>query len=95
MQEEKIDHPESSFPADEPEVRRGYFTRRNATIFAGGLAAVIVIFAILAVVLFRYGTVDSIIKAKVKAIFTNVLTGGRFPIPVVQACFYRPRSGCR
>lgn len=64
MQEDKIDQPEEDSPAEEPVVRRGYVTRRNATIFAGGLAAVIVIFGLLAVVLFRYGTVDSVIKGQ-------------------------------
>ncbi|MDI1241107.1 MAG: hypothetical protein PSX80_04220, partial [bacterium] len=64
MQEEKVDKSEDDSPAEEMVARRGYLTRRNALMFAGGLAAVIVVFALLAVVLFRYGTVDSVIKGQ-------------------------------
>src|SRR5688572_28736064 len=63
MQEEnKIEQPSEETPAEEPRVRRRFVTRRNALLIGGGLAVLIVVLGLLAVVLFRYGTVDSIIK---------------------------------
>ncbi|MEO5858783.1 MAG: translocation/assembly module TamB domain-containing protein [Pyrinomonadaceae bacterium] len=64
MQEDKIDQSEENLPAEGPRARRRFVTRRNALLFGVGLAAVIVVFGLLAVVLFRYGTVDSIIKGQ-------------------------------
>jgi len=64
MQEDKIDQPEENSTAEEPRARRRFVTRRNALFFGLGLAAVIVVFGLLAVVLFRYGTVDSVIKGQ-------------------------------
>ena len=64
MQEDKIDQPEENPPAKGPRGRRRFVTRRNALFFGLGLAAVVVVFGLLAVVLFRYGTVDSIIKGQ-------------------------------
>jgi translocation and assembly module TamB len=62
MQEEKIDQPEENSPVERP--RRRWVTRRNAAMVALGLGALIVVLGLLAVVLFRYGTVDSIIKGQ-------------------------------
>lgn len=67
MQEESLEQveenlPEGSEPAGEP--RRRYFTRRNALVFGAGLAGLIVVLGLLGVVLYRYGTFDSIIKAQ-------------------------------
>lgn len=62
MQEERIDIPEESSPAEERRARRRFVTRRNALLIGGGLAVLLVLLGLLAVVLFRYGTVDSIIK---------------------------------
>lgn len=44
--------------------RRRYFTRRNAVLAAGAFAVLLVILSILAVVLYRYGTVDSYIRTQ-------------------------------
>lgn len=62
MQEDKIDQPEENSPVERPRGR--WLTRRNATMLALGLGTLIVVLGILAVVLFRYGTVDSIIKGQ-------------------------------
>ncbi len=61
MQEDKIEQPEET-PAARP--RRRWVTRRNATMVAAGLGVLIILLGLLAVVLFRYGTVDSIIKGQ-------------------------------
>lgn len=63
MQEDKIDQPEENPPTEEPR-RRRFVTRRNATMLALGLGALIILLAVLAVVLFRYGTVDTFIKGQ-------------------------------
>ncbi|HQU94273.1 MAG TPA: hypothetical protein PLK77_18390, partial [Pyrinomonadaceae bacterium] len=62
MQEDKIDQPEEKSPVERP--RRRWVTRRNAAMVALGLGSLIVVLGLLAVVLFRYGTVDSIIKGQ-------------------------------
>ena len=64
MQEDKIDQPEENSPSEGPRARRRYVTRRNALLLGGGLAVLIVVLGLLAVVLFRYGTVDSVIKGQ-------------------------------
>lgn len=65
MPEEEVEQNEEGSPREEPAPRsRRYFTRRNAVITGGLLALLVVLGALLAVVLFRYGTVDSYIKAR-------------------------------
>lgn len=50
---------------EEPVVaRRRYFTRRNAVLAVGALSLLLVLSGLLAVVLFRYGTVDSYIRSQ-------------------------------
>lgn len=64
MQEDEIEQPGERTPAEEPRPRRSYFTRRNALFFGAGLALLIVVLGLLSVVLYRYGTFDTIIKAQ-------------------------------
>ena len=64
MQEDKIEQPEENPPAEEPKPRRRLITRRNATMVAAGLGVLIVLLALLGVLLFRYGTVDTFIKGQ-------------------------------
>ena len=64
MQEDKIDQPEENSPAEEPIARRRIVTRRNALFFGLALTALVVVLGLLAVVLFRYGTVDTYIKGQ-------------------------------
>ncbi|MEQ1763492.1 MAG: translocation/assembly module TamB domain-containing protein [Pyrinomonadaceae bacterium] len=64
MQEEDLGQSSEETPAESPKARRRYVTRRNALLFGVGLAALIVVLGLLAVVLFRYGTVDSVIKGQ-------------------------------
>src|SRR5688572_17229361 len=63
MQEEDLEQPEET-PVDEPRAARRWVTRRNVLLLAAGLGVLIVLFGLLSVVLFRYGTVDSYIKGQ-------------------------------
>ncbi|HLA95993.1 MAG TPA: hypothetical protein VK612_09745, partial [Pyrinomonadaceae bacterium] len=62
MSEEEIEKVEPETPAERE--RRRYFTRRNGVIFTGGLALLVVLLGVLAVVLYRYGTLDTYVKSQ-------------------------------
>ena len=70
MQDNNLEEPEENLPPEEtpaaepPPRGRRYFTRRNALFFAAGLGLLIVVLGLLSVVLYRYGTLDSVIKAQ-------------------------------
>jgi len=64
MQDEDLEQPEETPPAEEPKPRRRWVKRRNALLLAAGVGVLIVVLGLLSVVLFRYGTADSIIKGQ-------------------------------
>ena len=70
MQEDNLEEPKENLPpgeAPESEPQRSgrrYFTRRNALFLAAGVALLIVVLGLLSVVLYRYGTLDTVIKAQ-------------------------------
>lgn len=65
MPEEDLEKTEEEgSPEEEQPKSRRFLTRRNALLFAVGLGVVIVVLGLLSVVLYRYGTLDSIIKAQ-------------------------------
>ena len=76
MQEENLEQPDVDPPGDEPEAeepqRRRYFTRRNALFVGAGAAVLFVLAALLSVVLYRYGTFDSIVKEQFVAKMNNM-----------------------
>ena len=76
MQEENLEQPDVDPPGDEPEAEqpqpRSYFTRRNALFVGAGAAVLLVLVALLSVVLYRYGTFDSIIKEQFVAKMNNM-----------------------
>jgi autotransporter translocation and assembly factor TamB len=52
--------------------RRAYFTRRNAAIFGGVLAVVIVFFVLLGIITYRYGVFDPYIKEQFTAKMADI-----------------------
>jgi translocation and assembly module TamB len=64
MSEEEVQKSEESSRAELSRKRRRYFTRRNGIIVGGLLAVLIVVLGLLSVVLYRYGTFDTYIKAQ-------------------------------
>ncbi|HEX6278837.1 MAG TPA: hypothetical protein VFZ49_02365, partial [Pyrinomonadaceae bacterium] len=65
MPEEDLEKTEEEGSPDEEQPKsRRFLTRRNGLLLAVGLGVVIVILGLLSVGLYRYGTLDSIIKAQ-------------------------------